>query len=290
MAERLNSKNNIISQSYDAASKFYGENYNKHWEKDFFNLREFVEKILLSAVIKKKPKAKILDIGCGTGTSSQILLELYPDIQQIVGIDISAQMLNKAESNLGEKFIGLHGDIKNLKTWEKINEKFDGIISFFVFHWIEKESLTEIIKIVHDKLKPSGWFVGAAFGQFEMGKPIINTITDILRIYTKLDKHSIHEIMNTWNGKNSLYYEKILYRYFGSAKITSFVAKVPLTDKTELLAKYFHRYGFWASYIPFDRMLKAQKKFLEILYEEWLSNGFKSVFIPQHIISWEAFK
>ncbi|MFO0747398.1 MAG: class I SAM-dependent methyltransferase [Myxococcota bacterium] len=42
------------------------------------------------------PRARILDLCCGTGRSTDALLETYPDAAEIVGLDASAGMLEEA--------------------------------------------------------------------------------------------------------------------------------------------------------------------------------------------------
>ena len=91
---------------------------------DLFEYKNFVTK-----------KLKILDIGCGTGLSTQYLLnsKLEPFLEQITMLDSSEQMLNKAKVrakkwNKPTKFI--NGNIEDL------DEKFDLIIVCSVLHHI----------------------------------------------------------------------------------------------------------------------------------------------------------
>lgn len=94
---------------------------------------------------------KILDIGCGTGNYSIRLAELG---YEVVGIDISDEMLdiarNKAkEKNLNIKFYNM--DIYDLKF---IDEEFHGAFSMAAFEFIEdtERAMYEIFRVV----KPEG--------------------------------------------------------------------------------------------------------------------------------------
>lgn len=90
---------------------------------------------------------KILDIGCGTGNYSIRLAELG---YEVVGIDISDEMLDIArgkakEKNLNIKFYNM--DIYDLKFDDG---EFDGAFSMAAFEFVEdtERALSEIFRVV----------------------------------------------------------------------------------------------------------------------------------------------
>lgn len=94
-------------------------------------------------------KAKILDVGCGSGNYTIALKQKGLDME---GVDISEEMLSKAKSKNSEiKFS--HGDACNLLNLYHPNQ-FDGAICILATHHIHNLQLAfeQIFKI----LKPGG--------------------------------------------------------------------------------------------------------------------------------------
>jgi trans-aconitate 2-methyltransferase len=109
------------------------ENAMTTWNPDqylkFSNERTRPALDLASQIEIKKPK-RIIDLGCGTGTSTEILAKKWPQAE-ITGLDSSEEMLNKAQA--------AHPNI----TWVKqdLNEwipdqKYDIIFSNASLQWI----------------------------------------------------------------------------------------------------------------------------------------------------------
>jgi ubiquinone/menaquinone biosynthesis C-methylase UbiE len=95
----------------------------------------------------------LLDIGCGTGLSSQILLEskLGNHIGQITLLDTSSKMLQKAQEKAQKwqkKYKTVNGYLGDL------DEKFDVILISSVLHHIP--DLETFLKQVDDALKSGG--------------------------------------------------------------------------------------------------------------------------------------
>ena len=79
----------------------------------------------------KSPIVNILDLGCGTGTHA---LRFAKAGLNVLGVDLSADMLNLAHQNLAAATSGLAGtvefqqsDIRDLT----VNRKFDAVVSLF---------------------------------------------------------------------------------------------------------------------------------------------------------------
>ncbi|KAI4463017.1 methyltransferase [Holotrichia oblita] len=87
---------------------------------------------------------RVLDVGCGDGNvTADILLPFLPEnVEKIVGIDISNEMVefaNKYHSNEKVKFI--QGDISAKELIDEVDEEFDHIFSFFCLHWIQNQRM-----------------------------------------------------------------------------------------------------------------------------------------------------
>lgn len=132
----------------DTSFKDYAEYYDLIYkDKDYEKEVDFLEEIFG----ENKPK-KILEVGCGTGSYTKILLERG---YEVTAVDISENMLKIASEKCACKFI--KGDIRSVS----INDKFDACIAMFaVMGYITKNS--DIIKALNNirrYLKPTGVFV-----------------------------------------------------------------------------------------------------------------------------------
>lgn len=100
-------------------------------DKDYEKEVSFVENLF-----GRDTSKKILELGCGTGNYTKLLLKRGYDV---TGVDLSDEMLNIARKRMDGKF--LKGDIRDFT----INKKFDVcLITFNVIGYITKTS--EIIK------------------------------------------------------------------------------------------------------------------------------------------------
>ena len=132
----------------DTSFKDYAEYYDLIYkDKDYEREVNFIEEIFGES----KPK-KILEVGCGTGNYTKILLERG---YEVTAVDISEDMLEIARRKCNCTLI--KGDIKDIA----LNEKFDTCVAMFaVMGYITKNS--DIIKALNNirrHLKPNGVFV-----------------------------------------------------------------------------------------------------------------------------------
>lgn len=113
------------------------------------------QKELFAQIIKLiEPETKIIDIGCGTGFFS---FSVANKCQSVLGIDLSARNINKANQNLRNKPIDKlsfsHGYLRDIISQGK--EHFDYAILTYVIHEVnEKERIPLLLEIaqVADKI------------------------------------------------------------------------------------------------------------------------------------------
>jgi SAM-dependent methyltransferase len=93
---------------------------------------------------------KALDFGCGSGLSSQMLLNRMPNLD-LIGVDISEKAISRCqEQNIKAELTALG------KTLPFGTADFDVIFAVFVMHFnVDMQTLGELYRV----LKPSGLFV-----------------------------------------------------------------------------------------------------------------------------------
>ena len=87
---------------------------------------ELVDRIPLEA------PARVVDLGCGPGTTTAELLDRWPTAN-VVGLDRSPAMIAAARSRASERLTFVEAD---LATWEPAPDSLDVIIANAVLHWV----------------------------------------------------------------------------------------------------------------------------------------------------------
>jgi len=99
---------------------------------------------IISKYIEKmiwKPDEVVLDFGCGPGdvTSDILFVSLKNKIKQLVGVDISKEMVDHANKTYGCSKMNFKVlDIENTNDCNFHSKGFDKIFSFFCFQWVKK--------------------------------------------------------------------------------------------------------------------------------------------------------
>jgi SAM-dependent methyltransferase len=127
-------------------------------DKDYEAEAQFIRTVLQTYA----PEAQqLLELGCGTGAHAVLLAEQG---YQVHGIDLSEEMLQRADSRLTQlppdltsrlKFT--QGDLRNVR----LNQTFDVVLSLFhvMSYQTTNEDLSAALATVKDHLKPGGIFV-----------------------------------------------------------------------------------------------------------------------------------
>lgn len=129
----------LVQQQYDQLAKVYDRRWNAYVENTLNFLKQWAD---ISA------DAIVLDLACGTGEFERLILQDHPH-QQMVGIDISMEMLAIAQRKLSH-----HPSVTfqqgSATAIPATNEQFDVVVCASAFHYFEHplEALAEIKRVL----------------------------------------------------------------------------------------------------------------------------------------------
>jgi 2-polyprenyl-3-methyl-5-hydroxy-6-metoxy-1,4-benzoquinol methylase len=137
----------ISADFWDTASANYDKT-EERFEHIHTKSREYTKKHL-------KKEDRVLDYGCGTGTTSCAFADLVGEIE---AIDISGKMIdiaNKKRSLNNIKNIGFYQ--RDIFDKSYANGSFDVVLAFNVLHTIPEPD--DVVDRIHQLLKPDGLFI-----------------------------------------------------------------------------------------------------------------------------------
>jgi len=184
-------KFNNCSNTYDKKAVIQKKLAKKLLEE--FNLKNILESL------PKKPK--ILELGCGTGILTELLVKLKLSLD-ITAVDIAPKMLACAKKKPSLKEINfLNCDAENLPKFFFKNKEYDLIISNATFQWFKKPFAT--IQKLTKLLKPNGNLIFSTFGNLTF-KELITTFKEVEK------KMQLRPSLHHLPLKNSNYWIKLL--------------------------------------------------------------------------------
>ena len=102
-----------------------------------------------------KPEDRVLEMGCGTGSTA---LLLAPHVRQIVGTDISPKMVEIANDKAASGGIR-NADFRAMSAEDsaKLTDPFDVVLAHNLFHLVQRAE--DIFADVHRMLPKGGYFI-----------------------------------------------------------------------------------------------------------------------------------
>ena len=140
----LNEYKQGVADSYDRRSQTYD---NSEWHVQI--CRRLLE---YSQVVAGQT---VLDIGTGTGHLAIAAAQIVGDQGQVIGIDISAGMLDQAQSKVNASGLGnVEFQLADAEALDYPVNHFDHILCANTFPWMEDKEAT--LRLWHRFLKPGG--------------------------------------------------------------------------------------------------------------------------------------
>lgn len=130
------------------------EQYDEHMLRDIEGAGEFYP--YTASLLPKSEKARILDLGCGTGLE----LEYYfsdGGLAEITGIDLSAEMLEKLKAKFEGRRLNLV--CGSFFDWNFPVRRFNAAVSVEALHHFDEEAKLSLYRKVFNSLKDDGCFV-----------------------------------------------------------------------------------------------------------------------------------
>ncbi|CAB3253535.1 unnamed protein product [Arctia plantaginis] len=110
----------------------------------------------------KKNNNRILDVGCGDGSVTNMLMKYLPNDFNLLGSDINENMVKFAnEQNRNTQTSFIVSDMVD-EIPEEMKRSFDHVFSFYALHWVENQK--QVFKNIFDLLEENGQFFAIFVG------------------------------------------------------------------------------------------------------------------------------
>ena len=128
--------------------------YDKLIDQDYEKWADYIEEVFKKHNVNPK---LVLDLGCGTGSITNILAKRGYDM---IGVDLSSDMLNVARDKAMEESLDVLYLCQNIREFE-LYGTVDAIIGTLdVLNYItEPEDLNQVFALVKNYLNPDGIFI-----------------------------------------------------------------------------------------------------------------------------------
>jgi len=248
-----------------------GEYYIKNYPKDKQWIIDYLESLTFNG------DETILDIGCGDGKITAKIATLLPE-GKVVGIDSSESMIKTAKQAYSD-ISNLSFKIADAATFT-FGQKFDYIVSFHVFHYIEDQR--SVLQNIKRALKPNG-------------KVIIVTTSPMEKSSVESFFNAIKPDSKWWiateNRRKSYYpktakeFEELLEQSGFKIKNIEVILKKINFDSLEDASKNFMRWISVQTKLPHNQALELSNEIAQNLYKEQNREQNKSISIQlKHLL------
>ena len=135
-------------------SKTFWDNMAPKYAESQMRSVEDYEHTLARTLSHLTPEMRVLEMGCGTGTTA---LRLAPHVKAFVGTDQSSEMIRIARDKAADEHSNLEFRVLGAAESAQLEEGFDVVMGFNLFHLVPDADavLADIFKM----LKPGGLMI-----------------------------------------------------------------------------------------------------------------------------------
>lgn len=177
------------------------DNYDEHAELAIPGYIEMHE-ALPWCVPAKDQIVRVLDLGCGTGKTSKVILDSFPRCF-VIGIDLFDEMLSRARRRLqpyGDRFSVIRGDVRETS----FGEGRDLCVAALALHHLTVSEKRQMFEKIFQCLAPGGRFLMIDWTRF--ASPTIQEsaakIAEVHVSHHVADQHVVAEWVRHWREKN----------------------------------------------------------------------------------------
>jgi len=272
----------IINQEQ---KKFWNEKKGEIW----VSLESKIDKMLgplgdqAIKILKPKVGEKILDIGCGTGSTSQTLSKLVGESGIITGIDISKPILNFAQKQKENKKIKninfIQADAQN-HQFSDLN--FDAVFSRFGIMFFEDP--ISAFKNIKKSLSCNGRLTFVCWSKRE-DNDWINLSSNVARQFLELPPKANPKEPGPFAFEDYFYIEEILIKSgWKNIKIKEYKQNIVIGKTLDYAADFLSRMGPMS--VPFENANEQTKEKVISALKECYSQYFTAKGVEFHFSSW----
>jgi ubiquinone/menaquinone biosynthesis C-methylase UbiE len=151
--------------------------------------------------INLPPQPRCLEIGCGQGALTRLLVERFE--AQVVATDFDPEQVAVAQERLADLGERIEFRVVDARTMPFDDAQFDGVFSFGVLHHI-LGGWRQVIAETSRVLKPGGWFV---FTDLVLPPRAGRLVKRLLPRLDQLEETALHACL-TENGLHLEHYER----------------------------------------------------------------------------------
>ncbi len=194
----LNVENKLKEDLFDRWAKGYNKSVLKSEKENSYPFAGYSDvKYSIIDIISNKHKAKVLEMGVGTG---EITKPLYDLGYEITGVDLSSKMIEIAKSHM-EKAVFILADFSN--SLNEISIKFDFIVFSYSIHHLSYNDQIELLIKLNDYLNEDGIIIIGDVSTFtiEDMNQLQNkyaTIWDDEEYYPILKKYQLSQLVDIY--------------------------------------------------------------------------------------------
>jgi len=182
----------------------------KRYNKDMMNSYDFLRIAIpsydkfqeqISKLIKNNransKTIRILDLGCGTGLTSKVILEKNKNIF-ITALDLEKNMINQAKKRIKSKNVqfvckNAFNFLPTLKT-----ESFDFVVSALTIHNFTRKNRNKLLKQIFRILKQGGCLINADKYSLDNSKEQDKALNYHFGVFNFFKKHKRPDLKENW--------------------------------------------------------------------------------------------